>query len=132
MTLIAFVFWKLLTPKKWLRKSLKSSISEKIYYLYYIHWSLPSQLSWKNSLWLTCIYLGLFVNTLATDEKYLVLNRENLTILIQMQLSLRQETVSQVFFAILKFTLCSHNFEKKDYLQRFLICDIIDSENVVR
>ena len=49
-----------------------------------------------------------------------------------MQLSLRQETVSQVFFAILKLTLCSHNFEKKDYPQRFLICDIIDSENVVR
>ena len=37
MTLIAFVFWKLLTPKKWLGKCLKSSISGEIYYLYYIH-----------------------------------------------------------------------------------------------
>ena len=31
--------------------------------------------------------MGLLVNTLAADEKYIVLNRENLTIPIQMQLS---------------------------------------------
>ena len=102
------------------------------HHLYYIHWSLPSQLSWKKSLWLTCIFLGLLVNTLAADEKYPVLNRDNLTIPIQMQLSLRQETLSQVFSAILKFTLCSQYFEKKDYPQRFFICDITDFENVIR
>ena len=102
------------------------------HHLYYIHWSLPSQLSLKKSLWLTCLFLGLLVNTLATDEKYPVLNRDNFTILIQMQLSLRQETLSQVFSAILKFTLCSQYFEKKDYPQRFFICNIKDSENVVR
>ena len=28
MTLIAFVFWKLSTPKTWLRKCLKSPVSE--------------------------------------------------------------------------------------------------------
>ena len=102
------------------------------HHLYHIHWSLPSQLSWKKSLWLTCIFLGLLVNTLAADEKYPVLNRDNLTIPIQMQLSLRQETLSQVFSAILKFTLCSQYFEKKDYPQRSFICNIKDSENIVR
>ena len=102
------------------------------HHLYHIQWSLPSQLSWKKSLWLTCIFLGLLVNTLAADEKYPVLNRDNLTIPIQMQLSLRQETLSQVFSAILKFTLCSQYFQKKDYPQRFFICDITDSENVIR
>ena len=69
---------------------------------------------------------------MAADEKYPVLNRDNLTIPIQMQLSLRQETLSQVFSAILKFTLCSQYFEKKDYPQRFFICDITDFENVIR
>ena len=49
-----------------------------------------------------------------------------------MQVSLRQETLSQVFSAILKFSLCSQYFEKKDYPQRFFICNIKDSENVVR
>ena len=56
-------------------------------HLYHIHWSLPTKLSWKNSLFLTCEILGVLVNTLASDEKYPVLNRDNLTILIHMQLS---------------------------------------------
>ena len=56
-------------------------------HLYHIHRSLPRKLSWKKSLLLTCQILGLLVNTLAADEKYPVLNRENLTIPIQMQLS---------------------------------------------
>ena len=42
-------------------------------HLYYIHRSLPRILSWKTFLLLTCKILGLHVNTLAADEKYLVL-----------------------------------------------------------
>ena len=41
--------------------------------------------------------LGLLVNTLATDEKYPVLNRDNLTIPIQMQLSKKQKIFSEFF-----------------------------------
>ena len=52
-------------------------------HLYHIHWSLPSQINWKMSLLLTCQILGLLVNTLPADEKYPVLNRDNLTISIQ-------------------------------------------------
>ena len=62
--------------------------------LYHIHQSLPSQVSWKRSLLLTCKILGLLLNTLAADEKYLVLHRDNLTIPIQMQLSKKQKTFS--------------------------------------
>ena len=43
--------------------------------------------SWKTSLLLTCQILGLLLNTLAGDEMYPVLNRDNLTIPVQMQLS---------------------------------------------
>ena len=56
-------------------------------HLYHFQWSLPSQLSWKKSLLLTWEIFGLLVNTLAADEKYPVLNRNNLTTPIQMQLS---------------------------------------------
>ena len=59
--------------------------------LYTIHQSVPRQLSWKKSLLLTCEILGLLVNTLATDEKYPVFNRDKLTIPIQMQLSKKQK-----------------------------------------
>ena len=39
--------------------------------------------------------LGLLVNTLAADGKYPVLNRDNLTIPIHMQLSQKQKPSSQ-------------------------------------
>ena len=41
--------------------------------------------------------LGLLVNTLAADDKYPVLNRDNLTIPIQIQLSHKQKPFSQFF-----------------------------------
>ena len=102
------------------------------HHLYHIHWSLPSQLSWKKSLWLTCIFLGLLVNTLAADEKYPVLNRDNLTIPIQMQLSHKIKIFSRFSAAFLKY---SWNFEcskNKDDPHSFYISEITDSENVVR
>ena len=60
-------------------------------HLYHFQWSLPSQLSWKKSLLLTWKILGLLVNTLASDEKYPALNRDNLTIPMQMQLSQKEK-----------------------------------------
>ena len=83
-------------------------------HLYHIHWSLPSQLSWKKSLFLTCQILGLLVNTLAADEKYPVLNRDNLTIPIQMQLSQKHKTFSEFFAPFLKCTINFKFFEKKE------------------
>ena len=101
-------------------------------HLYHIHSSRPGQLSWKKSLLLTCQILGLLVNTLATDEKYPVLNRDNLTIPIQMQLSQKQKTFSEFFAAFLKSRLNFKYFLKKDDPPRFCIFEITDSENVVR
>ena len=50
-------------------------------------------MTWKKSLLLAFQVLGLLVKTLAADEKYPVLNRENLTIPIQMQLSQKKKTL---------------------------------------
>ena len=44
-----------------------------------------------------CKILGLFVNTLTTDEKYSLLKKGNLTQTIQMQLSEKQKTFSEFF-----------------------------------
>ena len=100
--------------------------------LYHIHWSLERTLCSKKSLLLTCKILGLLVNTLATDEKYPVVNRDNLTIPIQMQLSQKQKTFSEFFAAFLKFTVNFEYFEKTDDPHRFCIFEVTDSENVVR
>ena len=101
-------------------------------HLYHIHRSLPRKLSWKKSLVMTCKILALLLNTLAADEKYLVLHRDNLTIPIQMQLSQKQKTFSEFFAAFLKSRLNFKYFLKKDDPPRFCIFEITDSENVVR
>ena len=75
--------------------------------------------------------LGTAYYTLATDEKYAVLNRENLTIPIQMQLSQKQKTFSQFFAAFLKSRLNFEYFGKKYDPHGFCISEITESENVV-
>ena len=102
------------------------------HYLYHIHWSLPSQLSWKKYLFLTCEILGLLVNILAADEKYPFVKRDNLTIPIQMQLRQKHKTFSQFFTAFLKCCSNFENFDKRDDVHRFCNFEITDSENVVR
>ena len=86
----------------------------------YTHWSLPSQLNLKKSLLLTCQILGLLLNTLAADEKYPVLNRDNLTIPIHIQLSQKQITFSQFLAAILKSSWNFKHFEKQMTLTAFV------------
>ena len=75
--------------------------------------------------------MGLLVKKLAADDKYPVLNRDNLTIPIQMQLSQKKKTFSQFFAAFLKSRLNFEYFEKKDYPHSFCISEITNSENVV-
>ena len=76
--------------------------------------------------------LGLLVNILAADEKYPVLNRDNLAIPIQMQLRHKQKAFSQFFAAFLKCRFNFKHFKKKDDPHRFCIFEITNSENVVR
>ena len=96
-------------------------------HIYHAHSSLPSQLSWKKFLLLTCKIFGLLVNTVAGNEKFPVLTRDNLTIPIQMQLSRKKK---KLFRSILKSRLNFKYFEKKDDPHRFSIFIINDSENV--
>ena len=82
-------------------------------HLYRIQWSLARKLCLEKLLLLTWHILGLLVKTLAADEKYLVLHRDNSTIPIQMQLSHKQKTFSRFFATFLKFRLSFEHFEKK-------------------
>ena len=45
------------------------------------------QVSWKKSVLVICKILGLFANTLTADDKYSLLNKNNLLQHLQMQLS---------------------------------------------
>ena len=86
----------------------------------------------KKSLLFTCQILGLLLNTLAADEKYPVLNRDNLTIPIQMQLSQKNKIFSQLFAAFSKSTLNFKYFERKYDPQSICVSEIKDSKNLVK
>ena len=57
--------------------------------------------------------LKLFVKTLTADDKYSLLNRDNLTEPIQILLSQKQTTLSRFFFAFLKSRLNFDHFQTK-------------------
>ena len=76
-----------------------------------------------------CNILRLFVNTLTVDDKYSLLNRDNLTKSIQTLLSQKQKTISQFFSSFLKSTLNFEHFQKKDDPHSRCISEITVSEN---
>ena len=128
MTLIAYIFPKLQTTKNVVRQMAKKSRFRKPFkkqhgkpsqtllksarlHFYHIHWSLWRELSWKKSLLVICKILGLFVNTLTADDSHL--NRNNLTQSIQMKLSKKQKTISDLFSLSFKSRLIFKHFKKK-------------------
>ena len=133
MTLIAEVFSKLRSPKNKVRSmSIKSRFKGSFkkehgkwaqilfkfawQHLYHINWSLWRQLTFKKFLLVTCKISRLFPNTLSADGKYSLLNRDNLTQPIQMQLSPKQKTFSQFFCAFLQIYFKFWTFSKKRWL----------------
>ena len=96
-------------------------------HLYCIYWSLSRRMIWKKSLLLNCQILGPLVNTLTANDKYPVLNRDNLKIPIQKQLSQKQKPFLEFFSAFLKARLNFQRFEIKDDRHRFCISEIMDS-----
>ena len=68
--------------------------------------------------------MGQLVNTLESDEKYPALNRDNLTIIIQMQMSQKQKHFSAFFTEFLKSKLNFEHFEKRDDPDIFCISEI--------
>ena len=69
---------------------------------------------WKKPLLVIEKFLRLFVNTFPADEKHYLLNRDNLTQPIQIQLSQKQKTFSQFFFAFLESMLNFKHLPKED------------------
>ena len=65
--------------------------------------------------------LRLFVNTFGADDKYSLLNKDNWTKPIQMELSQKQKTFSEFFSAFLKSNL---NFEHIQKKKMTLIADV--------
>ena len=69
---------------------------------------------------------------MTTNGMYPVLNRDNLTIPNQKQLSEKRNSCSEFFAAYLKSAWNFEPFEKKDDPYSFCLSEITDSENMVR
>ena len=87
---------------------------------------------WKKSLLVTCKILSPFVNTLTADDKYSLLNGENLTQPIQMHLSQKQQTISEFLCHFLKFALNFEHFQKKMTLRAHVFQKLRTPKKVVR
>ena len=59
----------------------------------------------------------MLINTFTVNDKHYVLNRDNLTLPIQMQLCQKQKTFSEFFFVFLKSILNFKILTKKDDLR---------------
>ena len=70
----------------------------------------------------------MFVKTLTADDKYSLLNRDNLTQPIRTPLSQKYKAFSQFFVEFLKSTLNFENFQKKDDPRSLFISEITHSE----
>ena len=133
MALIADLFPKLRTKKNLVRsmpeksrfngsfgkqhgKRPRTHLRFPCQHLYHIYWSLWRQLACKMSLLVTCKISRLFPNTLRADAKYSLLNRDNLTQPIQMQLSRKQKTFSEFFSPFLKSSWNFEHFQTKRWL----------------
>ena len=105
-------------------KLTKAQLKSGSHHLDHNHLSLARKLRSKKSLLLTCRILGLLVNTLAADEMYPSLNRNNLTKSIQMQLSHKQKQISEFFTAFLKLDQILNILNKKLSLTAFLFSQL--------
>ena len=76
--------------------------------------------------------LRLFLKTLTVDEKHYLLNRDNLTQTIQIQLSQQQKTFSQFFFDFLKSILNFKHLPKKRICNADVFPEIPSLKNMVR
>ena len=131
MALVADVFPKLRNPKNVLRSMSKKSrfrihfekqdgkrvqtlLKFKWQQLYHIYWSMWGKSSCRKSLLVICKFLRLFVSTVTVNDKYFLLNKDNLKQPIQIQLPQKQKTFSKFFSQLLQSAWNFKHFQTKD------------------
>ena len=70
----------------------------------------------------------LFVNTLTSNDKYSLYNRDHLTEPNQMLLPQKQRTFSEIFATFLKYRLNFEHFQTKDDPHSCCLSEILVSE----
>ena len=79
-----------------------------------------------------CKILGQFVKTLTANDKYSLLNRDNLTQPIQILVSQKQKSFSEFFSPFLKSTLNFEHFLKNNTLIDHVFPKLRNPQKVIR
>ena len=86
----------------------------------------------ENVTLVLCKILRLFANTLTADDVYSLLYRDNLTQPIQILLSQKRKTFSELFAAFSKSTLNFAHFQKKTTLIADAFLELPSPKEVIR
>ena len=130
MTLIVYVFPKLRTVKDvvtWMYKKSrcripfgkqhgqrsKTVLKSARQHLYHIYWSVWRKMSWKKSLSVICKIFIQFANSLTAHGKHSLVDRDNLTQPIQIDISQKIKLFPEFFPGFLKSRSTFEHFEKK-------------------
>ena len=97
-------------------------------HFYHISWSPRKKFSWKTSFLGIFKVLGLFVNTLTADDKYSLLNRNNLLQLLEIELSQKWKIFFELFCTFSKSRFNFEHFWRKDDPHSRCIFELTDSE----
>ena len=134
-------FWTYGLRKTWLGKCLKKPLSEETSKSDMVNgqkycskldfdWFLSIQFSWKKSLLMICIILGLFVNPLTANDMYSLLTRGNLLLRFEMPFSQKPKIFPDFsfFFAVSQFRFNFEHFQKIDEPHRWCTFELTDSK----
>ena len=137
-------FQKYRLRKTWLDKCLKSRVSEDPELENMENWSKECSnqndstftkfinhswrwFHWKKSLFVINKFLRVFLNRLTVYDKHYLVNRDNLTEPIQIQLSQKQKTFIEFFFAFSKSLLNFEHWPTKDDPHNWCILENLGS-----
>ena len=101
-------------------KRVQTLLKSASQHVYQVHLSLWRQLSYKKSLLLITPILGLFYNILAANDKSPVVNRDNLIISIEIQLSQKQKLCLDFFLIFWNLASILNILKKKMTLIDFV------------
>ena len=113
-------------------KRVQTLLKFKWQQLYHIYWSMWGKSSCRKSLLVICKFLRLFVSTVTVNDKYFLLNKDNLKQPIQIQLPQKQKTFSKFFSQLLQSAWNFKHFKQKMTLIPNVFPKIRTPKNVLR
>ena len=120
------------TFDKWHGKRAETLLKSERQQLYHIYSSLWRILELKKSLWAICKVWGHFVNPLTADDKYSLLNRNNLEMIFRCIYLRYKKYFVNFFLHFLNLKWILNIFKKKNTVVADIFLSLRTQKNVIR